>query len=326
MHDYLTKLIKVESSIKHFKKGYCLSSILFVLLVLLLSVGICYSLSNSDFPYIDSYSTQISYQTIHVNDTVNLDVGVYNPINESVSVVLKILVADADCFPSNESTMILPPKTYYSVLEKTKFILTPHQSGTHPFEVQLWWNGTKVDSYVSSFDVQPILEASIFMSWLRVELIFAALIYLIIAVRFVDPSFKVIMETGDSKWMIFSILSFFYWLAALALLFTDGDFISYFPTSSLGAIHLILGIGWSLGIISLGFCLFKKYVWSNRFSAFAFLYLLLSVVWDWLLFPENPFPQWSPIVILVFGAFLQVAIEALLKGVFGQFRRKPPRQ
>lgn len=295
-----------------------------------LATSICYSLSNPDFPYIDTYTTQISRstasQTIHVNDTVYLDVGVYNTINKSTPVVLRILVIDVDCFPSNESTMILPPKTYSPVLEKTRFILIPCETGNHPLEIQLWWNGTQVDSYVFSFETYPTLEASIWWNWLRLSLIIVGLAYLVITIRFADPSFHITMNNENVKWAVFFILSFLYWCGAILTLSGMGggyaDYIATSISSSLGAIHVIVGIGWALGIISLGFCLFRRFDWSNRFSTLTLLYLLLSAVWDWLLFPESPFPQWSPIIILVFGALLQVAIESLIKGVFKQLKSR----
>lgn len=308
-------------------KRYCLSFVLLVLLILL-STSICYSLSNSNLPYIDNYSTQIAYGTFHVNDTVNLDVGVYNPINESTSVVIKILVNDVDCFPSNESIMMLPPKTYSSVLEKTRFILIPRQTGNHPLEIQLWWNGTKVDNDVFSFETPetaPILEASIWWIWLRINLTIAGLIYLVILIRFVDPSFHVTMESENVKWTVFFLVSLLYWFAAIFFLSMSGIYANYVATSilsSIGAVHVIIAIGWALGVISLGFCFFKRYDWSNRFSTFVVLFLLISVVWDWLSFPENPFPQWSPIAILVFGALLQVFIETLMKGAFSQLKSR----
>jgi hypothetical protein len=257
---------------------------------------------------------------------MNLDVGVYNPINESTSVIIKILVADVDCFPSNESTLMLPPKTYSPVLEKTRFILIPRQTGNHPFEIQLWWNGSKVDNYVFSFETHPTLEASIWWTWLRVSLTVVGLVYSVIAIRFVDPSFQVTMENENVKWSAFFILSFSYWIAAIAILSGMGgiyvDYVAISIMPSIEAIHVILGIGWALGIISLGFCLFRRYDWANRFSTFVLLFLLLSAVWDWLLFPENPFPQWSPIIILVFGALLQVAIDILIRGAFERLKSR----
>jgi hypothetical protein len=305
-------------------KRYYLSFAILVLLILF-SINICCSLSDSNLPYIDNYSTQIAYGTFHINDTVNLDVGIYNPINESTSVVIKILVNDVDCFPSNESTMMLPPKTYSSVLEKTRFILIPRQTGNHPLEIQLWWNGTKVDNDVFSFETPPILEASIWWTWLRISLTIVGLIYLVISIRFANPSFHITMESENVKWTVFFLVSSFYWFAAIFFLSMSGIYADYVATSifsSIGAIHVIIGIGWALGVISLGFCFFKRYDWSNRFSTFVLLFLLLSVVWDWFFFPENPFPQWSPIVILVFGALLQVFVETLIKGAFAQLKSR----
>lgn len=136
--------------------------------------------SSKTQPYLDDYSTKIVLQTtkVYVNDTVKLDVGVYNPINESMSVIVRIYVENVDCFPSNESQVLLPAKDYYPSSEKIDFILIPRQSGTHPLEVQLWWNDTKVDYKLLTLEVHaqappaPPIESDVWWIWVRINAIF----------------------------------------------------------------------------------------------------------------------------------------------------------
>lgn len=144
---------------------------------------------------------------------------------------------------------------------------------------------------------------------------------MIITVRFVNPSFQLIVEGENAKWTFFFILSFFYGIAILLVLAFLSEYdIAHSIVSSIGEIQVILGIGWALGVFSLGSFLLKKYDWSDRFSTFVFIFLLLSLVWDWLLFPEWPFPEWSPVLIIVFGALLQVVIEIGVKGLFKRLK------
>ncbi len=280
-------------------------------------------------PYLDDYSTKIVSQTtiIFVNNTVNLEVGIRNPINESISVIVRIHVENVDCFPSNESQVSLPSKNYSPSSEEIDFILIPRQSGTHPLEVQLWWNETKVDYRLLTLDVYtptppaPPLEPDVFWAWLRVNGIVWGLVYLIIVIRFVNPSFQIMVEGENAKWLIFFMLSFFYAIGVLGILaFLSQYEIVHSIVSSIGEIQVILGIAWALTVVCVGFALTKKYDWSNRFSTFVVLFLLLSAVWDWLLFPQSPFPTWSPILIIIFGALVQVLLEMGIKGAFKRLK------
>lgn len=128
-------------SSKRSEKETALLTVFFLgLFILSFSICICHGVDSSKIsPYIDDYSTRLMQQyNVYPNDTIDLDVGIYNPINESLSVVVRISVENVDCFPSTETTVLLPPKDYSQALEKINFILIPRQAGKHPLEIQLW--------------------------------------------------------------------------------------------------------------------------------------------------------------------------------------------
>lgn len=280
--------------------------------------------SSKTQPYLDDTYTRIVAQStkVYVNDTVDLEVGIKNPINESVSVVVRIHVDNVDCFPSNESQVLLPPKNYYPSSEEVDFILIPSQSGTHPLEVQLWWNETKVDYKLLTLEVStqvPPPDPTIFWPWLRINGIVWGLIYLIIALRFVNPAFQIVIEKENAKWLVFFMISFFYGIGAL-IMFSS---LSQYASSIIPFIEemqFFLGIAWALTVVSFGLTLLKRYDWSNRFSTFVLLFLLLSVAWDWLLFPQYPFPTWSPVAIILFSALVQALMEIGIKGAFERLK------
>jgi len=269
----------------------------------------------------------VSQTKIYVNDTLSLDVGIRNPVNESLSVTVRVFVENVDCFPSNESSALLPPKDLSTPIEEIEFMLTPRQSGTHPLEVQLWWNETKVDYKLFTLEVQepapltPPIEPDIWWSWVRLNLIIWGLPYMVIAVRFANPSLEIVVDEENAKLMTFLMISVVYCFLAFVVTGSLGNYDTiHWVVSSIGEIQIILAIAWGLVIISLGSCLLKKFDWSNRFSNFVFLFVLLSLAWDWLLFPQWPFPQWSPILVIVLGALLQVLLEMGIKGVFKRLK------
>jgi len=299
-----------------------------ITLVFFLAITVSYiAKSLEEIPYIDKYYTKITDPKVTTNETAILKIRLYNPINETFSVIIRINIFDGsvDCFPSNESVILLSPSNYLASSKETEFVLIPHKAGSYPIEIQLWWNDTYVDSKILTLEVQektPPLEPDIWWSWVRFNIIIWGLIYLAIFVRFLDPSWEIIIEEeGNVKWIIFASISIAFFIAFFFFItvLNEYNFIHWF-VSSLNETTNILSIAWGLGIISLGASLFKKFKWANTFSNFIFIFLLLSLVWDWLLFPQPPYPQWSPILILIFTAFLNVLLEMGIKGIIDRLK------
>lgn len=281
--------------------------------------------SSEETPYIDQYHTQLIKQKVMVNETVNLKIGIYNPVNKTLSVMVRIDIFDdyVNCFPSNESVVLLPPKKYSASFKETEFILKPLKDGSYPISIQLWWNNTCVDHEILTLEVQkpnPPLAVDIWWGWVRFNLVIWGLIYIAVFVRFLDPSLKIILEGENGKWITFAIVSMFYFIFVFIFISGMSNNAIMWIVSSLSEATGILGVAWGFGAISLGASLFKKFKWGNTFSNFVFIFLMLSLIWDWLLFPQAPYPQWSPVLIIILTAFLNVLIETGIKGIFNRLK------
>jgi hypothetical protein len=284
-------------------------------------------------PFLDASSTKLSTSTILADQFTELDVMIRNPLNESIYVNVTIFASNITCFPINNSLILLPAKLSNgsASMKRASFVLTPRNSGNIPIDVQLWWNKTQVDSKVFVVHVFSALDPNLWGFWLRVNIFAWGLMLLIVTTLFLDPTWKLNMYNQQTKKIEESskIVPFLVITGILVVVayFCSQSYENYYAFVPFlirlqGKIEPLLAADWIVGIISLGFFMFRKYQWSSSFSRFLFIMLLLMFVSDWLLIPSPPFFGWETIVIVFFSAIINVLLEIGLKDVFNRIRKR----
>lgn len=287
----------------------------------------------TNIPYLDDSSTKLSVGTVLVDQVTQLNVAIRNPMNESMYVNVTVFVSGVDCFPANNSLILLSARLLNgsASIKKISFILVPETSGTFPIDVQLWWNSTKVDSKLFVLKVYSALDPDLWGFWMRINVYVWGLVLLLVLTQFLNPSWKIRAYSEKtkkveeySKTMIFLIITGA--LAFFAYLFSSNydNYYAFVPflLQLKGKIEPLLAACWIVGVISLGFSFFKKYEWSATFSRFLLILLLLMFVSDWLLVPSPPFFGWETLVIVVFSVLINVLLKIAIEGALEKIRKR----
>lgn len=287
----------------------------------------------TDAPHLVKGSTNLLSSTILPSQVTELNITIANPLNESTSVNVTVIVSNIECFPSNTSQIFLTasaPNATTSTKAIT-VVLTPKASGDFPIEVQLWWNKTQVDSKVFILTVRPPMAADLWGFWIRINILIWGLIFLIITTHYWNPSWKPTTYNQQTKKIEefpkavpFLIVSFFIGMAAFYFSSNYDNYYSFvlFLASLQGRIEPYLAAGWVLGVLSLAFFLFKRYEWSTSFSRLLSLMLLLLFVFDWFAIPSPPFYGWESIFLVIASVILNVLCEMGLKGLIEEIRKR----
>lgn len=286
-----------------------------------------------DGPFLDKSFTRLSASTILANEFTQMDVTIGNPMNETTYVNVTVFASGIDCFPTNNSFMLLTPclPNGSATTKTTLLILTAKTSGTFPINVQLWWNNTEVDSQVFVLNVYSALDPNMWGFWIRVNILVWGLTIMLAATQLLNPTWKLTTydektkkTTEHSKTVLFLLLTACLLIAGYFFSVNYDNYYSFLPflVRVQGRIEPLLAAGWILGAMSIGFLAFKRYGMSTSLSRLLLIMLLLLFVLDWVAFPTPPFFGWETLGIVFFSVVLNVLLEIGVKGLIEGIRRR----
>jgi hypothetical protein len=295
-----------------------------------------YAFGQENTPFLSENFTTLSSNSVLAGQVTKLNVTIENPLNESTHVNITIFASNINCFPTNNSLVMLTPclSSGRTSTRATLIILTPETSGVIPIEVQLWWNNTKVASKVFVLNVFAALDPSTWGAWIRVNILAWGLAIMIVAVHFFNPLWKLRMYNERTKQAEeyskpLPFLGITALLLVLAYFFSTSYDYYYaflpFLIGIRGELEPVLAAGWILGVMSLGFFLFKRYQWSTSLARLLFIMLLLLFVLDWLEIPSPPFFGLETLGIVIFSVIANVLLEIGIKGAFEEIRKRVKR-
>jgi hypothetical protein len=225
-------------------------------------------------------------------------------MNATANVTVILSCTKIDSFPSAEITRLVSSSEPFSEgREQFSFLLKPLEVGEHPVEVQIWWNGSEVDSELLVIRVYDVIDPSVFAFYLRFWFAFLLPVFTFIEVQIANPQvrFQTTDKSGkvseiDKKLILIGI-AIIYWLAffmSIPQIDTYYSLVS-FVLPSIGRIEGVLVIG----VLTSAFCwlsiLTGRFDWGIRMSYIILLLLFFSIIWDWILFPLPSLGLFEPL-------------------------------
>jgi hypothetical protein len=289
------------------------------------------ALSQVDVPFLSS--TKLSSDFTLVGRVIQLDVTIGSPLNRSTYVNVTILAPDIECFPTNNTMMMLIPmlSNGSASTKTTSFLLTPRTAKIVQIDVQLWWNSTEIDSKVFVLDVYSVPDPSTWGFWIRINMLVWGLVILIFTTQFLNPEWKLRLYDKETK-NLKEYSKAIPFLAILGILVAAACFVSpnvivFFSLENFlvrlqGKIEPLLAACWILGVLSIGLFTFRKYQWSMSFSRLLLIMLLLLFVFDWLTIPTPPFFGWETFAIVFFSVIVNVLLEMGIRGLIEKILKR----